>query len=167
MMSVTSSTTPGMVEISCSTPWILTRVTALPSKLESSRRRRLLPTVMPKPRSNGSAMNLPCVSVSVARSATTRLGSSKPRQRIRMGPSKTRKKDDGADERNLLLHPLALHPSGNSARDNFNNQLFADLLDARIDVAAGRQAGHARLRRLGADHFHALRNLRRHVLHIE
>jgi hypothetical protein len=28
MMSVTSSTTPGMVVISCCTPWILTRVTA-------------------------------------------------------------------------------------------------------------------------------------------
>ncbi len=58
-MSVTSSTTPGMVLISCWTPWILTRVTALPSRLDRRRRRRLLPTVTPKPRSNGSAMNLP------------------------------------------------------------------------------------------------------------
>ena len=59
MMSVTSSTTPGIVLTSCWTPWILTRVTPLPSRLDSSTRRRLLPTVMPKPRSNGSAMNLP------------------------------------------------------------------------------------------------------------
>ena len=39
----------------CSLIW----VTALPSRLESRMRRRLLPIVTPKPRSKGSAMNLP------------------------------------------------------------------------------------------------------------
>ena len=58
-MSVTSSTTPGMLLTSCCTPWIFTLVIALPSRLESRMRRRLLPTVTPKPRSNGSATNLP------------------------------------------------------------------------------------------------------------
>ena len=55
MMSVTSSTTPGMGENSCCTPSILTAVTAAPSIEESSTRRRVLPMVVPKPRSNGWA----------------------------------------------------------------------------------------------------------------
>jgi hypothetical protein len=54
MMSVTSSTTPGMVVISWATPSILTRVTALPSRLESNTRRRLFPMVTAKPGSKGS-----------------------------------------------------------------------------------------------------------------
>ena len=57
--SVMSSTMPGMVENSCWTPWILILVTALPSRLESRMRRRLLPTVWPNPRSNGSTWNSP------------------------------------------------------------------------------------------------------------
>ena len=55
MMSVASSTTPGMGENSCSTPSILTAVIAAPSIDDSSTRRRALPIVVPKPRSNGCA----------------------------------------------------------------------------------------------------------------
>ena len=47
-------------------------------------RRRLLPTVVPKPRSNGSAKNFPYVDESVDCSAETKLGNSKPRHRIRI-----------------------------------------------------------------------------------
>src|SRR5262245_41808764 len=57
-------------------------VTALPSRLESNTRRRLLPTLTPKPRSNGSATNLPYVPLSDAVSHVTWLGSSSPRHRI-------------------------------------------------------------------------------------
>src|SRR5215467_6268640 len=71
MMSVASSTTPGMDWNSCSTPSILTAVMAAPSMDESSTRRRLLPMVVPKPRSNGCAQKRAylsfCDSVSTAR----------------------------------------------------------------------------------------------------
>lgn len=53
IMSVTSSRTPGTVENSCSTPSILIDVIATPSKDESNTRRRLLPSVIPYPRSSG------------------------------------------------------------------------------------------------------------------
>ena len=59
MMSVMSSTTPGMDENSCSTPSMRTAVMAAPSIEESSTRRRALPMVVAKPRSNGWAMNRP------------------------------------------------------------------------------------------------------------
>ncbi len=59
MMSVTSSTTPGMAENSCSTPSICTAVTAAPSIEESKTRRMALPTVVAKPRSNGCATKRP------------------------------------------------------------------------------------------------------------
>ena len=59
MMSVTSSATSGMVMNSCSTPSIFTEVIAAPCRLESSTRRSELPSVMPNPRSSGSATNLP------------------------------------------------------------------------------------------------------------
>ena len=55
MMSVASSTTPGIGENSCRTPSILTAVTAAPSIDDSSTRRSALPIVVPKPRSNGCA----------------------------------------------------------------------------------------------------------------
>jgi hypothetical protein len=45
----------GIGENSWSTPSILTAVTAAPSIEESSTRRSALPTVVPKPRSNGCA----------------------------------------------------------------------------------------------------------------
>ena len=44
-MSVTSSSTPGIVVNSCWAPRILICVTALPSRLDSRTRRRLLPIV--------------------------------------------------------------------------------------------------------------------------
>ncbi len=46
-MSVTSSTTPGMVENSWRTPWIWTDVMAAPVIEDSRIRRRALPTVTP------------------------------------------------------------------------------------------------------------------------
>ena len=82
--SVMSSTMPGIDENSCCTPRILILVIALPSRLDSRIRRRLLPTVWPKPRSKGSTWNSPKVSVRVSRLQMTRLGSSRPRQRIRI-----------------------------------------------------------------------------------
>src|SRR5688500_8982716 len=56
-MSVTSSRTPTSDENSCSTPSILIEVTAAPCSEERSTRRSELPSVMPKPRSSGSATN--------------------------------------------------------------------------------------------------------------
>ena len=64
-MSVTSSRTPGIDENSCSTPSICTEVTAAPWSDDRSTRRRALPSVVPKPRSSGSATTV-----------ATRLGSS-------------------------------------------------------------------------------------------
>ena len=55
-MSVTSSRTPGMLLNSCSTPSICRAVTAAPCNEDSRMRRSALPSVMPKPRSSGSAM---------------------------------------------------------------------------------------------------------------
>src|SRR5205085_8750737 len=77
-----SSTTPGIDWNSCSTPSILTAVTAAPSIDESSTRRRALPTVVPKPRSNGCAQNIPYLSVSVSVSVARRFGFWKPFQSI-------------------------------------------------------------------------------------
>ena len=74
MMSVASSTTPLIGENSCSTPSIFTAVTAAPSIDDSSTRRKALPTVVPKPRSNGCAENWPNRSVRVSRSNSRRLG---------------------------------------------------------------------------------------------
>ncbi len=54
-MSVTSSRTPGTVLNSCSTPSIWIAVTAAPCSDDSRMRRSALPSVMPKPRSSGSA----------------------------------------------------------------------------------------------------------------
>ena len=56
-MSVTSSSTPGIVLNSCCTPCSFTLLTAEPSRLDSRMRRRELPIVCPKPRSNGSTWN--------------------------------------------------------------------------------------------------------------
>ena len=58
-MSVTSSTTSGMVVNSCSAVSIFTAVIAVPCSDDSRMRRRLLPSVVPKPRSSGSQVNLP------------------------------------------------------------------------------------------------------------
>src|SRR5262245_3669612 len=53
-MSTTSSCTPSMEVYSCSTPSISTSVMAAPGMDDSNTRRRALPSVWPKPRSNGS-----------------------------------------------------------------------------------------------------------------
>ena len=59
MMSVTSSWTPGIDENSCSTPSMFTAVMAAPSMDDSRQRRRALPMVVAKPRSNGCAVKRP------------------------------------------------------------------------------------------------------------
>ncbi len=74
MMSVASSTTPGIGENSCNTPSIFTAVIAAPSIELSKARRSELPTVVPQPRSNGCAENFPYLSVSVSGSAANRFG---------------------------------------------------------------------------------------------
>src|SRR5258706_14965102 len=58
-ISVTSSITPGSVENSCSTPSMRTDVIAAPCSDDRSTRRSGLPSVVPKPRSSGSSVNLP------------------------------------------------------------------------------------------------------------
>ena len=63
MMSVTSSMTPVTEVNSWSAPVILTLVMAAPSRLLRSTRRSEFPTVIPKPRSNGSMRNRPYVGV--------------------------------------------------------------------------------------------------------
>ena len=68
MMSVASSTTPGIGENSWSTPSIFTAVTAAPSIDDSSTRRNAFPIVVPNPRSNGCAWKRPKRSVNVLRS---------------------------------------------------------------------------------------------------
>src|SRR5437762_3164102 len=164
MMSVTSSTTPGIVLISCCTPWIFTRVTALPSKLESKMRLRLLPTVTPKPRSNGSAVNLPYVSVNPVRSLITRLGSSKPRHRIRIdhNPPIGERKNEAT----------ACFPGSGSLdiglkSGDFDNQLFADFLDVWIHVGPAGQAAYPPFRWLHAGAFQVIRDRRRAFLKSE
>ena len=57
MRSVTSSFTPGMMSNSWSASSKRTCVTAAPGIDESSVRRRLLPSVWPKPGSSGAMMN--------------------------------------------------------------------------------------------------------------
>src|SRR3954452_24179100 len=79
-MSVTSSTTSGMVVISCSAVSILTAVIAVPWSDDSRMRRRLLPSVVPKPRSSGSQVNLPYVSVSDSGSTSSLRGRIRSRQ---------------------------------------------------------------------------------------
>ena len=74
MMSVASSVTPGIGENSCEMPSILTAVIAAPSIELSSARRRELPMVVPKPRSNGCAVKRPKVSDSESGSTAKRLG---------------------------------------------------------------------------------------------
>ncbi len=59
MSCVTSSTTPEIVENSCSTFSIFTDVTAAPGIDESSTLRSAFPSVTPKPRSSGSTTNFP------------------------------------------------------------------------------------------------------------
>src|SRR5579872_4599475 len=78
MISVASSTTPGIGLNSCSTPSMRTAVMAAPSMELRSTRRKLLPIVVPKPRWNGCAVNMPYRSVRDSVFATRRLGFWKP-----------------------------------------------------------------------------------------
>ena len=128
-----SSTMPGIEENSCWTPWILILVMALPSRLESRIRRRLLPTVWPKPRSKGSTWNSPKVSVKVSRLQMTRLGSSRPRQRIRI---------------TMSPHHLKRSTDRRSAAQQLDDQLRCH---GQRDILGGRQAGDAALGRVGAE----------------
>src|ERR1700691_4523030 len=93
MMSVASSTTPVIDWNSCSTPSILTAVTAAPSMDESSVRRSALPMVVPKPRSKGWALNLPYFSVSVSVSTARRFGFWNPLQSISVFLSMQRRRE--------------------------------------------------------------------------
>src|SRR5207249_242895 len=130
-------------------------------RLDSSTRRRLLPTVMPKPRSNGSTLNLPYVSVSVPRSLATRFGSSRPRHRIRMFalPRYRETGDRGVGNRESgigavfcrLPIPNSRFPPNLLTCTQFNNQLLAQLallVEARIDVGPAGQTKDATLGRL-------------------
>src|SRR5665213_1022906 len=74
MMSVASSTTPGMGLNSWATPSIRTAVMAAPSIELISTRRKPVPMVDPNPRSKGWAVNIPYRSVSVSVLATNRFG---------------------------------------------------------------------------------------------
>src|SRR5271163_1190017 len=78
MISVASSTTPGIEENSWSTPSIFTAVMAAPSMELSSARRSALPTVVPQPRSKGCAEKRPYFSVSDSSSEARRFGFWKP-----------------------------------------------------------------------------------------
>src|SRR5271156_2535747 len=78
MMSVASSTTPGIDENSCRTPSIFTAVMAAPSIELSNARRRAFPTVVPQPRSKGCAEKRPYFSVSDSSSDARRFGFWKP-----------------------------------------------------------------------------------------
>src|SRR5436190_1588109 len=86
MMSVASSTTLGMGLNSWATPSMRTAVMAAPSIELSSTRRRPLPMVEPKPRSNGCAVNMPYRSVRVSVLATRRLGFWNPLNMCLMDP---------------------------------------------------------------------------------
>jgi hypothetical protein len=79
-MSVTSSTTSGIVVNSCSAPSIFTAVMAEPCSDERRMRRRLLPIVVPKPRSSGSHVNLPYVGVMLSESTSSLRGRMRSRQ---------------------------------------------------------------------------------------
>src|ERR1700720_443577 len=78
MMSVASSTTPGIDENSCRTPSIFTAVMAAPSIELNSARRNAFPTVVPQPRSNGCAEKRPYFSVNDSSSDARRFGFWKP-----------------------------------------------------------------------------------------
>ena len=59
MISGTSSFTPGIMEISCSTPSIFTLVAATPGRELRRTLRSELPSVVPYPLSRGSITNFP------------------------------------------------------------------------------------------------------------
>ncbi len=57
IISGMSSTMPGMLESSCSTPSMRTAQIATPSSEETNTRRSALPIVIPNPRSRGKTAN--------------------------------------------------------------------------------------------------------------
>src|SRR5690606_15088802 len=78
MIWCTSSTTPGTVWCSCTTPSILKAHTAAPRSDESSTRRMLFPSVWPKPRSSGASTNCAIRPSSERDSTSMRCGSTNP-----------------------------------------------------------------------------------------
>src|SRR5580658_3935977 len=100
MISVASSTTPGMEENSCNTPTIFTAVIAAPSIELNRARRSALPTVVPHPRSNGCAENFPYLSVRVSGSAAKRFGFWKPFHIFAILPARPRRTNDHFKEKN-------------------------------------------------------------------
>ncbi len=80
IISVTSSSTPGIVENSWSTPSNLTETIAAPCRDESRILLNALPIVIPNPLSRGSHVNFPYEFVELPRSISTRLGLINSRQ---------------------------------------------------------------------------------------
>src|SRR5512133_2381881 len=173
MMSVASSTTPGMDWNSCSTPSILTAVTAAPSMDDSSTRRSALPMVVPKPRSKGCAQKRPYLSLRVSVSVASRLGFWKPFQSIRfllghVGHSPLVRRPMRGHCRECLIW---LDDVGRNNQSPVGSRKAADLttedllavqlddqllVDGQVDVFALRQRGHAPAQVL-AVHFQPVR----------
>src|SRR5262245_40172299 len=84
VMSVVSSTTPGMAVNSCSTRSILRAEIAAPSMDDSRILRSALPMVVPNPRSKGWAVKRPNLAVKVSLSTSRRLGFWNPFHCIRI-----------------------------------------------------------------------------------
>src|SRR6516225_9760658 len=135
MMSVASSTTPGIDENSCITPSMRTAVIAAPSIDESNTRRSALPIVVPKPRSNGCAWNLPYLSVNVSRSDTNRFGFWNPFQSI------------------LITSSILIEPRGGASHPRLLGVQLHDhlLLNGEVDVFPLRQRDHAGLQCLAIE----------------
>src|SRR6201996_1636794 len=131
MMSVASSTTPVMDWNSWSTPSILTAVTAAPSIEESRVRRSALPMVVPKPRSNGWALNLPYFSVRVSVSTARRFGFWNPLQSMCVFPFHARQAS-----RCILQRPRLFLLVVGLLAVQFDDQL---LVDGQIHVFPLRQ----------------------------
>src|SRR5450631_768461 len=104
-MSVTSSVTPCIAENSCKTPLIRTDVIAAPCSEDRRILLKELPRVVPKPRSNGSAKNLPYVSESDSFSNCNCFGLIRSRQflYIRTSSGGNRPALVGAEYKCLLL----------------------------------------------------------------
>src|SRR5487761_114372 len=140
MMSVASSTTPGIGENSWSTPSIFTAVMAAPSIELNSARRNALPTVVPQPRSNGCAENRPYLSVSVSSSAANRFGFWNPFHIFQPSFLAHLSIFRNRAMRNLLTLLLGIE---------FDDQLLAHR--RRCDVFAARERQHARFEILAID----------------
>src|SRR5580704_13568964 len=166
MMSVASSTTPVIDWNSCRTPSMRTAVTAAPSIEDNRVRRRALPMVVPNPRSNGWALNLPYFSVSVSASWARRLGFWNPLQSMLNHLSHSAAKHFAVPVP-LLPHrmiELSAMTCGGTTEDvhvgraealpcrllrvQFDDQL---LVDGQVDVIALRQREHFAAQRVRID----------------